>query len=36
MLLSDLCIRLSTRAPVNRPIPERAAFAELTAQPEGT
>jgi hypothetical protein len=31
MLLADLCIQLSTRAPVNRPIPERAAFAELSA-----
>jgi len=26
MLLTDFCNRLTTRAPVNRPIPEREAF----------
>jgi len=31
MLLADFCNRLTTRAPVDRVIPERVAFASPTA-----
>jgi hypothetical protein len=30
MLLTDFCNRLTTRAPVDRPIPEREAFTSPT------